>query len=36
MLAEIDALESHDLGSLLVALRAIRTLLSQSRSAQAE
>ncbi len=33
MLNEIESLESHDLGSLLVALRAFRTLLSQGRSA---
>ncbi len=34
VLSEIDALESHDLATLSVALRAIRTLLTQSRAAQ--
>jgi len=33
ILAEIDALESHDLATLSVALRAIRTLLTRSRAA---
>jgi glutamate dehydrogenase len=35
VLSDIDALESHDLATLSVALRAIRTLLTQSRAAQA-
>ena len=34
VLSELDALESHDLATLSVALRAIRTLLTQSRAAQ--
>ena len=36
ILSEIDALDSHDLASLSVALRGIRTLLSRSRAAQAQ
>ena len=34
VLEEIDALDSHDLATLSVALRAIRTLLAQSRSSR--
>jgi len=35
VLSEIDGLESHDLATLSVALRAIRTLLSQGSAARA-
>jgi glutamate dehydrogenase len=34
VLSEIDALESHDLATLSVAMRSIRTLLSQTRAAR--
>ncbi len=36
VLSDIDALESHDLATLSVALRSIRTLLTQSRAARVE